>query len=309
MALNLKHIPNGAIDFERWDRCISTHSKPQPYGFSWYLNWVAPGWEAIIYGDYEAVMPIFPQKKYNVRFSTRPYGTQALGPFSSILLDAQATEDFVEFAMSKVQYGEFFLSPMVVLPRHWKSEILSNYILRTNGCYEELYGQYNAQTKRNLKKANQAKLEYGNWTNVQDTLRLWKQYTQEKTHITDEQLKRFEKVLEFCAYQKRAEVLSVLDEGNSLIAAQVWLTFEGRSTLLVNASSDHGKSIGAPTLLIDQMIHSKSGMDHVIDFEGSSLPGLARFYSGFGAENEPFYFHVENQLPLWARWLKPKTTR
>ncbi len=309
MPLSLKYIPHESIDFERWDRCVSAHPKPQPYGFSWYLNWVAARWDAIVYGDYEAVMPIFPQQKNGLTFTTRPYGTQALGPFSSILLDDQATQDFVAFAMSKVRYGEFFLSPMVQVPQHWKPQVLSNYVLPTQGCYEDLAANYSSQTKRNLKKANQAKLDYGSWTTVQDALRLWKHSTQKKTNITDENLARFEKVLEFCLYQKRAEVLSVLDEGNTLVAAQIWVTYEGRSTLLVNASSDYGKRIGAPTLLIDQMVHSKSGMDHLLDFEGSSIPGLARFYSGFGATDEPFYFHVENQLPLWARWMKPKTTR
>ncbi len=309
MPLNLKYIPQESIDFERWDRCVSAHPKPQPYGFSWYLNWVSERWDGIVYGDYEAVMPIFPRRKNGLGFTTRPYGTQALGPFSSILLDAQATEDFVKFAMTKVRYGEFFLSPMVQIPEHWKSKKLANYVLPTHGCYEELAANYSSQTKRNLKKANQIKLAPGSWTTVQDALRLWKHSTQEKTNITDENLAGFEKVLEFCVYQKRAEVLSVFDEGNTLVAAQVWITYGARSTLLVNASSEYGKSIGAPTLLIDQMVHSKSGMDHILDFEGSSIPGLARFYSGFGAINEPFFFHVENQLPLWARWIKPKTTR
>ena len=57
------------------------------------------------------------------------------------------------------------------------------------------------------------------------------------------------------------------------------------------------------------MIQLHAGSDHILDFEGSSIPGLARFYSGFGAHDEPFYFHVENNLPWYLRWRKPKTTR
>ena len=78
MPLNLRYLEHNEIDFERWDRCVGSRNKPQPYGFSWYLNWVAPGWTAVVYGDYEAVLPVFPKVKKGFTFTTRPYGTQAL---------------------------------------------------------------------------------------------------------------------------------------------------------------------------------------------------------------------------------------
>ncbi|MEL0145610.1 MAG: hypothetical protein VW808_01680, partial [Schleiferiaceae bacterium] len=76
MRPNLKYIPHTEIDFERWDRCVAATAHPQPYGFSWYLNWVAPTWDALIYGDYEVVFPLFPREKNGISFTTRPYGTQ-----------------------------------------------------------------------------------------------------------------------------------------------------------------------------------------------------------------------------------------
>lgn len=309
MPLNLRYLDHKEIDFERWDRCVGARNKPQPYGFSWYLNWVAPGWTAVVYGDYEAVLPVFPQVKKGFTFTTRPYGTQALGPFGTIPLSAEWTQDFIERAMAEVQYGEFFISPEVPRPGHWTGQTFSNFVLNTNVTYEQLRGGYSAQTKRNLKKAEKAKLDFGNWPTVQDLIRLWQNTTQERTQITDENMRSLGKVLEFCAYQKRGQILAAYGEGNSLVAGQFWVQWQGRSTLLLNASTSEGKAIGAPTLLIDQMIQSKAGLDHCIDFEGSSIPGLARFYKGFGASDEPFYFHVDNRLPWWSKWMKPKTTQ
>jgi hypothetical protein len=309
MPLNLRYLEHNEIDFERWDRCVGSRNKPQPYGFSWYLNWVAPGWTAIVYGDYEAVLPVFPKVKKGFTFTTRPYGTQALGPFATIPLSAEWTQDFIERAMAEVQYGEFFISPEVPVPSHWTGQNFSNYVLNTNTSYENLKAGYTSQTKRNLKKAEKAKLDFGNWPTVQDLIRLWQNTTQERTHITDENMHSLGKVLEFCVYQKRGQILAAYGEGNSLVAGQFWVQWHGRSTLLLNASTSDGKALGAPTLLIDQMIQSKAGLDHCIDFEGSSIPGLARFYRGFGASDEPFYFHVDNRLPWWAKWMKTKTTR
>ena len=63
MQHKFKYIAHQDIDFERWDRCVSSVEFPQPYGFSWYLNWLSDSWDALVYGDYDVVMPVFPRVK------------------------------------------------------------------------------------------------------------------------------------------------------------------------------------------------------------------------------------------------------
>jgi hypothetical protein len=47
----------------------------------------------------------------------------------------------------------------------------------------------------------------------------------------------------------------------------------------------------------NEFITMAVGRWKIYDFEGSMAPGLARFYSGFGAENEPYL--------SWERWNVP----
>jgi hypothetical protein len=42
----------------------------------------------------------------------------------------------------------------------------------------------------------------------------------------------------------------------------------------------------------------------IFDFEGSSIPGVAKFYEGFGATNEPYSVIKKDNLPLWAKLAK-----
>ena len=42
MKRTLKFLSHQEIDFEKWDYCVEATEHPQPYGFSWYLNWLAP---------------------------------------------------------------------------------------------------------------------------------------------------------------------------------------------------------------------------------------------------------------------------
>ncbi len=160
-----------------------------------------------------------------------------------------------------------------------------------------------------MKKADAASFELAEWATVQDAVQLWQNNVREKTAIPAESFDRLGKLLEFCHYQKRGVLYAVRDEYNQLCGAQFWVIHEGRSTLLLNASTDWGKDHGVSTWLIDQHIKSTAGRSHIIDFEGSSIPGLKRFYSGFGAKDEPFYMHVENQLPFPINLLKSKSTR
>ena len=308
MQHKFKYRAHQDIDFERWDRCVSSVECPQPYGFSWYLNWLSDSWDALVYGDYDVVMPVFPRVKNSFKYSTRPFGTQSTGPYSRIPLTSEWSRSLIESAMDHMVYGEFFLSPGTSLYENWKPKEFTNLVIDASPPYEELILKYSTQNKRSIKKANQLKLEWASWTTVKEAVTLWQTTTQEKTSISSVELDRLTKLLEFCSYQKRARLYAVRDEYNQLAGAQCWIDWKGRTTLLLNATNEWGKDNGVSAWLIDQHIQTVAGSKQVIDFEGSSLPGLSRFYTGFGAKNEPFYMHIENRLPFWARLFKPNST-
>ena len=46
----LKHTD---IDRERWDICIQNAEFETIYPYTWYLELVSPGWEALVLDDYE----------------------------------------------------------------------------------------------------------------------------------------------------------------------------------------------------------------------------------------------------------------
>ena len=92
----IKFLEHKEIDFDKWDACVGSKTFPKPYGFSWYLNWLTDQWQGVVYGDYEAVLPVFVQSKYGIRFSTRPYGTQSVGPYAKIPLTAELINDLVD---------------------------------------------------------------------------------------------------------------------------------------------------------------------------------------------------------------------
>ncbi|MDP2115636.1 MAG: hypothetical protein Q8K69_16440, partial [Bacteroidota bacterium] len=70
------------------------------------------------------------------------------------------------------------------------------------------------------------------------------------------------------------------------------------------ASNEEGKKVNAMHKIVDQFIQEHSGSLLTLDFEGSSIPGIARFYAGFGSEPEQYYCLKSNRLPIPLRWFK-----
>ena len=73
---------------------------------------------------------------------------------------------------------------------------------------------------------------------------------------------------------------------------------------LFSATDATAKRTGAMHWLINEFIKSRSGEEMILDFEGSNLPGLARFYKRVGSK-ETVYLQVrKNNLPKIIKWIK-----
>jgi hypothetical protein len=73
---------------------------------------------------------------------------------------------------------------------------------------------------------------------------------------------------------------------------------------LFGTTTPAARQNGAMTLVFDRLISDFSGKQGlVLDFEGSALPGLARFYQGFGAVQEPYHTLHMRRFPLLFKGL------
>ena len=58
--------------------------------------------------------------------------------------------------------------------------------------------------------------------------------------------------------------------------------------------------------LVNSFIEQNTNKNIILDFEGSMIQGVARFYSGFGAKAEHYFQLKFNRLPLLLKWFKRK---
>ncbi len=88
------YLKSDEIDREQWDNCIRNSGASIPYPWSWFLDIMSPGWEALVDDDYDSVFPLPCNSRFGVKYAATPAFIGQLGAFSP---DKPAGDMLVEF--------------------------------------------------------------------------------------------------------------------------------------------------------------------------------------------------------------------
>jgi hypothetical protein len=297
----INRIASHHIHVDKWDRTVAADPRGLPYAFSWYLDLVAPHWEALVLDDYAAVMPVVRGKKWNlIPYAYRPYGTQQLGVFSPEIIDNKLLAEFLKEVESITWYSDIYLNEVDFEPQvsRWRTQAQVNLLLPLNRSYQDLYEGYSSQAHRNLKlaaKSNHLLFEHDGPDVLIDLFRRTKG---PETRLRDADYGTLRRIMFAALHRKRGHVWTVYGEGNQLECGVFLLQTPRRLILLFSAVSESGRETAAMTWLLNELFIHFSGMDWTFDFEGTNIPNLARFYRSFGAETRN-YHRMVYQRPLW----------
>ncbi len=301
----IRHHEHAMIDKKKWDACIDTAHGGLVYGYSWYLDVVSPGWEALISGDYNAVMPLTARSKFGFHYLFRPYFAQQLGVFS-----AESSLDcspFIEKIPSRFKLAEISLNQWNNFDGN-RGEVSSNsnYELNLDNKYSSLVSGYSKNTRRNIAKALKHKLHArAEGMDLDDLVLLFRSDRGAAlSNLGSEYYDLLARIEQVCRQRNRTVAYGVFTEEEKLIAGALFLVSKGRDIFLFSGNSKTGKSTGAMHLLIDTYIKDHSEMGKLLDFEGSNDPDMARFYRGFGSEERSYLRVKWNDLPRIVKWLK-----
>ncbi len=298
----INRIPFEEIDADKWDNCIAKSPNALVYAQSWYLDKVCDRWDALVWGDYQYVMPLTFRKKMGVTYLYQPLFCQQLGVFPTPT--KEVLRDFLNEATELFPFAEINLNAMNLPVRKAVGLFVprKNFLLPLGQPYSEIVKNYSSHTKRKLKKASSNKLSLIKGISTGEYLTFKRQ--NQKSRALERNVLRLRNILAFAMTKSMGQVYGVYSPQNELCAAAFFLRFKNRVTYLNAATSYEGRELNAMYFLIDQFIFENAGSEFMIDFEGSVIPGVARLYEGFGATPEVYHHLKWNKLPIWLRWLK-----
>lgn len=294
--MKIAYIHRGAIDTERWDEIIANSPAETIYPYAWYLDAVAEQWSALIADDYRFIMPVVWKKKAGLKYVYQPFYTQQLGVFSKEYVDPLIIKKMLSIIYKKFRFAgiNFNVKNLVGDEEPFGVDDKSNYTLSLNREYDQHAYSYNSNTKRNIRKALSYPEEVEKDIPVEKLVALKR--ANDVIQRSDQDYQWLIKLLETIRLKGAGSVYAIRS-GGEISAAAFFAFSRTRAIYLVSASGKVGKEQRDMFKIVDAFIreHAKSGI--ILDFEGSNIPSVARFFAGFGAQAEIYQGVSYSRLP------------
>lgn len=284
----IKYIRHGEINKAKWDKTIKTSPNGMVYALSWYLDVVHPGWDALVEGDYESVMPLTGNRKHCISYLFQPFFAQQLGLFSKDTITQDKLNPFLKAIPRKYRLTEIRLNEACMFEdEHLKPH--RNIILPLKNEIATIKNKYHTNTKRNLAVAGKCNLRVVENVDVEDVVRLFRENRGLKVeHWGDAEYERFGQLCEAAKVHHCLVRRGVVDENSNLLAGMILFKSNNRLTFIFSGRDEKWAVKQGMTFLIHSILKEFSGQPLVFDFEGSDDDNLARFELGFGGQ-EVFY--------------------
>lgn len=306
MKNSLMYVPHKEIDKPLWDAAITNAHNGLIYAQSQMLDAMSPGWDALVLGNYEYVMPLTWRKKWGFKYLCQPPFCQQLGIFSEKPLAKQTAMDFLAEALNRFRFAEIYLNHAMPfqesLPKH------NNFLLWLNKPYTTLKANYKSDLVKNLTRASRFEMSYTDFADIQKAIDLYKEYYGNRLGYNPNDYSSLSLLCKHWHTTGRCFARAVyLQEKNlkELLAVGLFLKDDNRMYNIASTTLPNGRTLEANPYLFNRLIEEFANQALWLDFEGSDLPGVARFYQKFNPENQPYFFWRNNNLPRLVKWLKP----
>ncbi|MCX6257821.1 MAG: GNAT family N-acetyltransferase [Bacteroidia bacterium] len=303
----IRHLRHKEIDKKKWDLCIRSSFNGNAYANSWYLDIMCPGWQALIEGDYMKVMPLTAGRKFGISYLYQPFFTQQLGVFSLSEPDSESVVEFLRAIPAEFRYVDINLNVNNKLEEAgFEIKMKDNYLLHLITPYNKISSSYSSNTRRNVRNAEESNITIKSGIQPEELLELYQREVGGRvTSLKKMHYRRLYALISYCLQEGYGEILGAFLPGGKLCSAVFLVTSGTHCIYLLPCSDDKGKQTSAMFLLIDNFIRVHAGRNLVLDFEGSNIESIARFYAGFGASSCEYINVRINRLPILLRKFKP----
>lgn len=285
--MNYRIVKNKDIDKVRWDSYIKSCVNQRIEAFSWYLDAVCPNWKACIIGDYEAVLPITVHYKWGIiPCWFNPPFCQQLGIFSQ-------NKDVDAIAVIEKISKRFFKTHIHLNAGCKFSEGLkkrNNFILKLNSEYEVLKSNYKKDARKNLRKEVEFEIKEEAITQerIDETISIYLSQYGNKQAINDQLRSKLIALIQGANKHNAVTHYSMVSDKPELLFRGFVLKDDKRVYYLFASPTDAGRDLNITHHFINYLIAKYANTPLILDFEGSSIPSVAKFYAKWGSETEEY---------------------
>ena len=300
----IKYLKHNEVNRSLWDECVTNSEVNLPYALCAYLDVVSPDWGALVFelnNVYEWVFPLPIKQKWGLKYLSQPLFTQQLG----------------FFYLRKPTLNEKELVVGIMKRRFWLLDIADNcscetaeslsehqvdrltHLLDLSRSFDEIKAGYNSNRKRAVKSLTDS-LSLEKSDSVLKLLQMFEVDKGGSVKGFGEEAKRV--LVNLSSNDEMLDMFRtyyVVDDGIT-IAGGLFIEFNNKWIFLFGATSEVGKKLNAMTYLFNKVIEMLSNSDIILDFEGSLIDGVSKFYRSFGGERKGFKQLKYTKIPLFV---------
>ena len=283
--------------------CAEENSIPV-FSRDWWLDAVCGSyWDVLLYerkGKVHAAIPLYVPLKSIV---TMPHYTQTMGiwfaaesadtKYSSLLEHRQAIcKHFIErLKPYRSFYQNFSHTFTDWLPFYWAGYSQTTrytYILHDIKHSGKIWEAMSQQTRRNINNTIQAEIKVQSGIPVASFLKIVELTFQRQHQKNRQSTATLQRIIDAACARGQGEIFGGYDKDGNLHAA-AFIVWQDSSAYYIAGGGDPAfRSSGAHSLVMWEAIQHVSQFTDKFDFEGSMLPGIERFFRGFGAIQTPY---------------------
>jgi hypothetical protein len=298
------YLKNEEIDRDQWDTCISNSHELKPYGYSWYLDCMAPGWQALADDDYDSVFPLPGFSRFGIQYISTPIFLQQLGAFSPDKPSPDMLNEFLEYLPGFYKLIDLCVGQKVEHEGFRITEKV-NFELDLSKPYEKLRENFTTHCRRNIESSSKKKSHLVTDIKPDQLIDLFiRNKGKEIKGIKARDYKRLINLMNYCLKNDKGRIIGVRSGRKELIYATFIVETKGNKTLLMVGNTPESRERRTGYYVVNELIKEFSFTHTKLDFAGSSLPSIASFMESFGSERVPFYRIYQNRLFWPARILK-----
>ncbi len=294
--MHIQFVERKDIEVDRWDGVIAGSPAETIYAYAWYLDQVAQNWSALVVDGYRFVMPVVWKKKVGMRYIYQPFYTQQLGVFGKEEPEPELIRKMLMILYKKFRFAGMNLNARNLVGEEKPFEVVdkSNYVLPLNREYNHLYSSFKINCKRNIRKSLDLSDLVDKSISVEELVNLKRE--NDVIRRTDQDYDWMRDLMAMLIQRGSGEIYGCRADGR-LIAAACFASSKSRKIYLLSASSQEGKDRRAMFRIVDTFIRDHATSGKILDFEGSNIPSVARFFIGFGARADIYQGVSFNRLP------------
>ena len=306
----VRYLKHSEIDLEKWNQAVRNSLFSTIFVEHELLDLLTGSdtWDALVQGDYEAVMPLPYRKKGVLKYVYTPFFMPQMGIFHGEDFPQWKYDLFLEEVAEHYVLADLLMNEQNTWD--WKKGLtpyLVSHSLFLHLPYNELHSHFHENTRRNIKAAQKQQSRVTvHEEKVADIIALFRNNRGqgEDVHFLDDDYARLQCVSDYLLEHNLLEVYGVRTAQNELAAGALFVK-DGKCRCFWFSGRDNRLSESKPMfLLLDAYIRDHAESDLYLDFNGSSNPNVARLYQGFGGTGYPIPFHRVYKNKFWHFALK-----